>query len=136
MRSATQHHELCQGDRMETSSGPLMHTDAEALMLAGNDLARDTWADFQREFDFEERPIDRYVTHQVGVRHRQLLLETLGMDPKRDFPTVETLGNVGSVSLPLCFSMAEEANFIQPGHRVAMFGIGSGLHCLMLAVDW
>ena len=136
MRSATQHHELCRGDRTAASTGPLMETDSEALMLAGNELARATWAEFRTEFDFESQPIDRYVTHQVGVRHRQLLLQTLGMDPKRDFPTVETLGNVGSVSLPLCFSMAEEAGFIRPGQRVAMFGIGSGLHCLMLAVDW
>ena len=136
LRSATQHHELCQGDRAESGSGPLMETDSEALMLAGNELARETWNAFRRELDFEARPIDRYVTHQVGVRHRQLLLQTLGMDPERDFPTVETLGNVGSVSLPLCFSMAEEAGFIEAGHRVAMFGIGSGLHCLMLAVDW
>ncbi|MFT5284913.1 MAG: 3-oxoacyl-[acyl-carrier-protein] synthase III [Planctomycetota bacterium] len=136
VRSATQHNELCQGDRAGNNTGPLMHTDAEALMLAGNELARETWAKFRDEFDFETTPIDRYVTHQVGVRHRQLLLETLGMDPERDFPTVETLGNIGSVSLPLGFSMAEEAGFIQSGQRVAMFGIGSGLHCLMLAIDW
>ena len=38
---------------------------------------------------------------------------------------LQTLGNVGSVSLPLCFSMAEEAGFVRAGHRVAMFGIGS-----------
>ena len=136
LRAATQHNRLCQGDRAGHQTGPLMNTDAEALMLAGNELARETWARFRTEFEIEARPIDRYLTHQVGVRHRQLLLETLGMDPRRDFPTVETLGNIGSVSLPLGLSMAEEAGFIESGQRLAMFGIGSGLHCLMLAIDW
>jgi 3-oxoacyl-[acyl-carrier-protein] synthase III len=59
----------------------------------------------------------------------------MGIDPAIDFPTVETLGNVGSVSLPLSYSMGRRAGFIEPGQRVAALGIGSGLHCLMLGID-
>ena len=65
-----------------------------------------------------------------------MLFETVDLDPELDFPTVETLGNIGSVSLPLSFSMAQEAGHIQPGQRVAMLGIGSGLNCMMLGLDW
>jgi 3-oxoacyl-[acyl-carrier-protein] synthase III len=42
---------------------------------------------------------------------------------------------MGSVSLPATFALGEEAGFIEPGQRVAMLGIGSGLHCLMLGVE-
>jgi len=43
---------------------------------------------------------------------------------------------MASVSLPASFSLAVDAGFIETGHRVMMLGIGSGLNCLLLGVDW
>ena len=134
-RAATEHHELCAGDRTD-GEGPLMETDSEALLQAGNALARVTWDAFQEEHGWERDSIDRIVTHQVGVAHKRLLFETLELDHARDFTTVETLGNMGSVSLPATLSLAAGEGFVRPGHRVVLQGIGSGLHCLMLAVEW
>ncbi len=132
--AATEHNALCSGDRTD-GSGPLMDTDSEALLLAGNALAVRTWARFTEELGWAPDSIDRIVTHQVGAAHRRQLFETLGLDLERDFPTYATLGNMGSVSLPATFALAEEAGFIESGHRVAMLGIGSGLHCLMLGLE-
>ena len=132
-RAATEHHVLCHGDTSHLG-GPLMETDSEALLHAGMDLARETFDAFSGELEWSVADLDRVVTHQVGVAHRRRLMETLGVDPAIDYPTVERLGNVGSVSLPLSFSMARDEGFIASGQRVALFGIGSGLHCLMLAV--
>ncbi len=132
--AASEHHELCHGDRTD-GGGPLMDTDSEALLHAGNALATRVWGAFLSELGWTTADIDRIVTHQVGVAHRRLLFETLGLDLDRDFPTVETLGNIGSVSLPLSFSLAEDEGFVAPGQRIAMLGIGSGLHCLMLALE-
>jgi 3-oxoacyl-[acyl-carrier-protein] synthase III len=112
-----------------------MQTDSEALLHAGNDLAARTWERFRSELGWTASSLDRMVTHQVGVAHRRLLTETLGIDPAIDYPTVERLGNIGSVSLPLCLSMARDEGVIGSGQRVAMLGIGSGLHCLMLGLD-
>ncbi len=136
VRAATHHHELCAGDQRPGNAGPLMETDSEALLHAGNDLARETFAAFLDEFGWSRPDLDRIVTHQVGTAHKRLLFETLELDHGRDFTTVEFLGNIGSVSLPITFALALEEGFIAPGHRVAMQGIGSGLHCLMLAVKW
>lgn len=136
VRAATEHHELCAGDRLEGAAGPLMETDSEGLLLAGNELARVTWDAFQEEHGWDRDSIDRIVTHQVGVAHKRLLFETLELDHARDFTTVETLGNMGSVSLPATLALAAEQGFVAPGDRVVMQGIGSGLHCLMLAVEW
>jgi 3-oxoacyl-[acyl-carrier-protein] synthase-3 len=130
--SATEHVDLCRGDF--DGEGMLMDTDSEALLQAGNALAARTWKELERESGWAVADVDKIVTHQVGVAHRRLLLSTLGLDPTRDFPTVETLGNIGSVSLPLTFSMAEQHGFVHPGDRVALLGIGSGLQCQMLAI--
>jgi 3-oxoacyl-[acyl-carrier-protein] synthase III len=131
--AATRHHRLCRGD-VADGEGLWMATDSEALLHAGNELALRTFERFQAELGWTRDAVDRVVTHQVGVAHRRLLFETLGLDPARDFPTVELLGNVGSVSLPLSWSMARDAGFLRPGERLALLGIGSGLNCLMLGV--
>ena len=132
--AGTEHVGLCQGDH-SGDAGPLMQTDSERLLHAGNALAKRTWACLLEELDWAHEDVDRVVTHQVGAAHRKLLLETLGLDPARDFPTVQTLGNIGSVSLPLTFDLADRAGFLPAGARVAMLGIGSGLHCSMLGVS-
>ena len=134
--AATEHNVLCQGDREASGAGPLMTTDSEALLQAGNELAGRTFELLLGELEWTRDAIDRVVTHQVGSAHRRLLFETLRLDPQRDFPTVAELGNVGSVSLPLSLAHAVEAGFVRDGHRVAMLGIGSGLNCLMLGVAW
>lgn len=134
--SDTRHHVLCQGGIADGSSAPLMETESEALLQAGNALAARTFDVFRAELGWSTRDIDRIVTHQVGVAHRRLLMSTLDLDPQRDFPTVELLGNTGSVALPISFALALEKKFIADGHKVAMLGIGSGLQCLMLGVQW
>lgn len=133
--AATEHNELCAGDHT-AGGGPLMETDSEALLQAGNALAARTWERFQAEHGLDRDSVDRVVTHQVGVAHRRLLFETLELDPAKDFPTVEVLGNVGSVSLPATLALAAEDGFVAPGQRVALLGIGSGLFCQMLALEW
>jgi 3-oxoacyl-[acyl-carrier-protein] synthase-3 len=40
------------------------------------------------------------------------------------------------VSLPLTAALAEEREFLRPGDRVGWLGIGSGLNCLMLGLEW
>lgn len=129
-RAATEHNELCQGDQAD-GGGLAMETDSEALLVAGIDLAKHTWRAFSAEAD---GAFDRVVTHQVGSAHRRALLEGVGLALDSDFPTAPTLGNIGSVSLPLTYARAREAGFIEPQHRTALLGIGSGLNCMMLGV--
>jgi len=136
VEAATQHVELCQGDRDVTGAGPTMSTDSEALLLAGVELAQRTFARFLAELGWERSRIERVVTHQVGAAHRRLLFERLELDLARDFSTFASLGNTGSAALPTALSLALEAGAIRAGERVALLGIGSGLHCLMLGAQW
>jgi len=134
-RAATAHSELCQGDA--AGQGALaMRTDAEQLLEAGVDLVRETWADFTAATGWDKDRVTRFIGHQVGAAHRRRIYEALGLDPKKDFSTFETLGNMGSVSLPATLSAAVDAGAVASGDRVALFGIGSGLNCMMLALEW
>lgn len=133
-RAATEHNDLCQGDTAAGGGGPLMETDSEALLLAGVALARETWLDFGASTGWDVEDVERVVTHQVGRAHRKALLEGIGLDEDLDFPTVETLGNIGSVSLPLTWARSLEDDPARDRMRTALLGIGSGLNCTMLAV--
>ena len=145
VRAATEHNRLCQGGDANAGHAPQdagvnansnldMNTDAEALLAAGLDLAEHNWRRFQEVTGWSAP--DRVVTHQVGRAHHIALSERLGFDPATAFVTFDTLGNVGSVSLPMTLGMAADAAFIQPGHTVALLGIGSGLSSVMLGVKW
>ena len=64
------------------------------------------------------------------------LLAALGIAPEKDYSTFPFLGNIGTVSLPLTAALAEEREFLRPGDRVGWLGIGSGLNCLMLGLQY
>lgn len=144
VRNATQHHELCRGGAAAEGHAPQdagvgansaldMNTDAEALLVAGIDLAKDNYAAFTNEVLATP---DRVVTHQVGKAHHMTLFAALGLDTDRAYTTFEELGNVGSVSVPITLAMAVEAGFVQSGDDVALLGIGSGLSSIMAGFRW
>lgn len=124
---------LCEGD---TASDELdMRTDSEALLAAGVALAGRCWGRFREATGWDAATPAKVVTHQVGRRHSTLLFESLGLDPAKDCRSFDTLGNVGSASLPATFALARADGRIRAGERVALLGIGSGLASLMLAVE-
>jgi 3-oxoacyl-[acyl-carrier-protein] synthase III len=131
-RAATQHSDLCKGDTYGAES-LAMQTDSEQLLLAGVTLAKETWGEFTAE---QGTDFARFICHQVGSVHRRKLYETLELDVAKDFSTFETLGNTGSVALPSTLSAAIDAGAVRDGDRVGLLGIGSGLNCLMLALEW
>jgi len=138
-RANTRHNDLCQGGQTaghRSQSGTLMATDSEELMKRGIETARDTWLDFLEDLDWLASGIDVFFCHQVGQAHARLLFEQLGIDPGRNFETLTFLGNTGSVSAPVTMAMGIEQGIFSPGQRAALLGIGSGINCLMLGVEW
>jgi 3-oxoacyl-[acyl-carrier-protein] synthase-3 len=138
-RASTGFHRLCHSDRDDSVGGgmhPLMDTDSEQLMHAGIQVGAEAFGRFIAELGWSPEEIDKTFTHQVGVAHRKLMLEKLGLLPNADFPTVEWLGNTGSVALPLTMALGIEAGHLQAGDRLAMLGIGSGINVLMIAAEW
>jgi 3-oxoacyl-[acyl-carrier-protein] synthase III len=76
------------------------------------------------------------ICHQVGASHQKTILSAIGIPQEKDFSTFAYLGNMGTVSLPLTAAIAHERGFLQPNDLVGFLGIGSGLNCLMLGIEW
>lgn len=157
-QNAPQHHTLCRWGLetlekfLDTNAGrwarqgfelgmkhcvrPFMATDAGAVLKYGVELGLKTWIAFLAKLGWHVDLLDKVICHQVGAGHREAILRALGIAPEKEFSTYEYLGNIGTVSLPLTAAMAEEREFLQPGDRVGFLGIGSGLNCMMLGLQW
>ena len=125
---------LCQGGG--SVSGTMMNTDSEELLNRGVETAARVWPNFLAELAWQPASIARYFCHQVGSAHARILMESLHLDPSKNFETLAQLGNVGSVSAPITMAMALEQGQLIAGQRAAILGIGSGINCLMLGVEW
>jgi 3-oxoacyl-[acyl-carrier-protein] synthase-3 len=144
-----QHHGLCQwglttaaaigdalGERVLLAARQFMSTDSVAVLKFGVELGLRTWKAFLSRLGWAAETIDKVICHQVGGPHREAVLKALGISQDKEFSTYPYLGNIGTVSLPLTAALAEEREFLLPGDRVGFLGIGSGLNCLMLGVEW
>jgi len=137
--AATEYNHLCRGSAdqgMEDGAATMMNTDSEALLHSGVDTAFRTWRKFLAESGLTAESLDCICTHQVGSAHKRLLFERLGLDPRKDYSNLESMGNVGSVSCPMAMMMAADAGRLTSGSRLALLGIGSGINCTMLGVEW
>lgn len=142
-RAAPEHHKLC---RWGLADAPTLHrteplpqsmyTDAAAVLQHGVTLGVETWQDFLGQMGWESDDVDRVICHQVGAPHRDTILGSIGIAADKDFSTFPYLGNIGTVSLPITAALAEEREALRSGDRVAFLGIGSGLNCIMLGVEW
>ena len=131
-------HELCQSgaDEAGANMAPLMETDSETLLQEGCATGAANFEHFLQELEWSRDEIDKTICHQVGPAHRKAMFEALRMDVRKDFGTVAWLGNTGSVALPITMAVAGEAGWLQTGDNVGMFGIGSGINCVMLGCQW
>ena len=135
----TDQHQLCQSGADDSVSGgmqPLMNTASERLLDEGIRTGKETFASFLTESGWRRTDVHKTCCHQVGSIHRRLMLESLEIDATVDYSTLEWLGNTGSVALPITMALAAQSEFLQPGDNVGLLGIGSGINCVMLAVQW
>lgn len=135
----TSHHELChsgQDEAADAAMSPLMTTDSETLLREGIATGTVAFETFLAESGWTRSQIDKTICHQVGGAHRKQMLGALDLDPAHDYTTFEYLGNTGSVALPITLAVALEREQIQPADHLALLGIGSGINCLMLGVQW
>jgi 3-oxoacyl-[acyl-carrier-protein] synthase-3 len=138
-RTAPEHYGLCTWGMEETSPatfGQLMSTDAVAVLEYGVALGLETWKAFKREMGWRGEDVEKTICHQVGSSHQEFILQTLEIPESKDFTTFAYLGNMGTVSLPITAALAAEREVLQSGNEVAFLGIGSGLNCLMLGLEW
>lgn len=128
--SATHHHDLCVGD----AGG--MITDSVRLLREGVALANQTWAEVTDLLQWDPEQVTTFAMHQVGKAHHDAVCRQLRVLPERAPQIYPWLGNVGACGVPVTAALAADQGVIQPGHRTALMGIGSGINCMMLGVTW
>jgi 3-oxoacyl-[acyl-carrier-protein] synthase-3 len=138
-RSAAEHHRLCvwgPDTGIPASGLHLMETDSVAVLQNGVPLGIETYDAFRKEINWSDDQPDKIICHQVGATHQRNILDAIGIPKSKDFTTFKYLGNIGTVSLPITAAIADEREFLLPGDLVGFLGIGSGLNCMMLGMEW
>ncbi|WP_090596165.1 3-oxoacyl-ACP synthase III [Auraticoccus monumenti] len=125
-KSATHHHDLCVGDLS------FMRTDTRGLFEAGLALALETFEDSAEEFGWHE--VDHLVSHQTSLVHIAALCARLGLDQAKFPLSLPEFGNMGPAAAP--FTLATSQDRFEPGDRVMMLGIGSGLNTSFADILW
>lgn len=143
---ASDYNNLCQGGQtsetartdigIQDEAQILMNTDSETLLMAGCSLARRNWQKAKETLSLSNEDFARFFCHQVGTAHRKLLLETLKINPDKDYVTFPFLGNMGSVSVPATLSIGLREGMLKKDDNIALLGIGSGINTLMLGLKW
>ena len=137
--SAPEHHDLCKWGLQEAGlklQREFMRTNAVPLLKEGVALAHETWKHFLKQRNWLIEQVDKVICHQVGSANQKQVLSALNIPAHKEFPTFKTLGNMGTVSLPITAAIADEQDFLKKGDNVSFLGIGSGLNCMMLGLEW
>jgi len=136
---APEFHELCRWGMRPGRDGwheQFMHTDSVAVLKNGTALGAKTWREFLKAMNWNNDTVDKIICHQVGSQHQESFLKLTGLPREKDYTTFRFLGNMGTAALPVTAALAEERGVLKPGQRVGLLGIGSGLNCMMMGVEW
>ncbi len=139
IRNAVQHHALCRwgpDTGIPATLPQIMETDSVGVLQHGVALGVETYRVFKEEMQWPADKPDKIICHQVGATHQKTILDAVGISREKDFITYPFLGNIGTVSLPITAAIASERGFLEKADLVGFFGIGSGLNCMMLGVEW
>ena len=138
-RNATAFHKLCvwgPDTGIPASGLHIMETDSVGVLKNGVALGVETFTALREKLSWSNSQPDKIICHQVGAAHQQTILNAIGMPASSDFTTFQYLGNIGTVSLPITAAIGDEREFLKTDDLVGFRGIGSGLNCIMLGIQW
>lgn len=149
VRNAPAYSDLCRWDVTRSQApgtpGPLggpytlhesMRTDSVELLAQGVKLGTGCFEAFLDRMRWTRDEIAISIGHQVGKTHQDKILSALGLCTSKNHCTYPTLGNTGSAAVVLTLADAIEAGRVNRGDKIALLGIGSGLNCMMIGVQW
>jgi 3-oxoacyl-[acyl-carrier-protein] synthase-3 len=113
-----------------------METDTAELMRQGLELSQVSWELFKRELAWQQETADYVLNHQVSQAHQEKVLALLKLPKEKTYSNLHRFGNTGSAAVPLEFALGWEGGQFKRGEHIALLGIGSGITCLMLGIQW
>lgn len=131
VRTATEHNQLCLGSEHQ------MISNAHGLLVHGVGLAVETWPYAAQELGWSSPDqIDQFICHQVSVAHLTQSFEKMGFPLEKAPLTLPYLGNCGPVSTPVTLALAVAQGRVKTGDELCLYGVGSGLSCIIMGVSW
>jgi 3-oxoacyl-[acyl-carrier-protein] synthase III len=80
--------------------------------------------------------IDYLVPHQANLRMLEAVANKLGLSVEKMLINIETMGNTGSATIPICLSQHYEKKLIKKGDRLLLVGFGAGYSSSVCYLKW
>jgi 3-oxoacyl-[acyl-carrier-protein] synthase-3 len=128
--AATEHNRLCHGTEEQ------MRTEPARLLVEGVHLAEETFPRYLEHCRLDPSRIAEFALHQVSKANHEALVEALNLPDDRCLRLYPDLGNVGAAGVPMTLARLVEAGRVSSGDTLGLLGIGSGINCTMMAVEW
>ncbi|MGG1312116.1 ketoacyl-ACP synthase III [Cohnella laeviribosi] len=80
--------------------------------------------------------LDWFVPHSANLRMIEAICERLGFPFERSLHSAGPYGNTSAASIPLALDLAVSEGKLKKGHRLALYGFGSGLTQAGLLLEW
>lgn len=130
-RAATEFNKLCRGWNQGS-----MWTDTKGLLREGIRLAATTYDTARQVLGWVANELDHIVLHQVSKVHTDAFIRACGVVPERVYRIFPKFGNIGPASIPTVLGKIVDQGRVQPGDKIALVGVGSGLNCGMAEIIW
>lgn len=132
-RADTRYNRICVGEIDQSQ----MRSDPQTMLKAGVELCIETWQEATEMIPgWKSDTIDMLAPHQVSIKHTQAICDAVGMDMANVYLSIQTTGNIGPAGVPVSVKMAEEDGRLKRGDYLGLLGVGSGLNCMVMGIDW
>jgi 3-oxoacyl-[acyl-carrier-protein] synthase-3 len=71
--------------------------------------------------------VDWVLPHQPNGPMMDMLVQTIGADPKKLVPVVEEIGSTAAAAIPVSLDRLMRTKPVKPGDRILFVGVGSGV---------
>lgn len=116
--------------------GEYMVTHASEMLKGGLLVVLEAYKKALEALDWNKKEIDYIIPHQVGIGHFKKFSDLTKVPLEKMIITFNEFGNMGPVSLPLTVSKCYQDGLFKKNDRIALFGFGSGINCIMMEVVW
>lgn len=112
-----------------------MATDSSALFNGAINHFPEMFTKLMSDIGWELPDISVMVPHQASIKVIQQGMKAINFPMDRCAITLDTFGNMASVSIPFTLKSAIERSDLGSGDRIGILGFGSGLSFSMMAME-
>ena len=130
------------GTRLPASEGTVASKD-HTMKMNGREVFRFATrvmvSSAQRALEsagFQPEDVDLYVPHQANKRIIDHAVRELGIPEEKVVVNVDRFGNTSAASIPICLDEMLAGGIVEPGARVLMTGVGTGLTWGSALIEW